>query len=35
MKMRAQGFIVYSLIVAVWAMRAEEKLPVLMLKGGQ
>ncbi|MGB7749479.1 MAG: thioredoxin family protein [Verrucomicrobiia bacterium] len=27
--MRAQGFIVFSLIAAVWAVRAEEKLPVL------
>jgi len=28
--MRAQGFIVFSLIAAVWAARADEKLPVLM-----
>jgi thioredoxin-related protein len=27
--MRAQGFIAFSLIVAVWAARASEKLPVL------
>jgi hypothetical protein len=27
--MRAQGFIVFSLIAAVWAARADEKLPVL------
>ena len=27
--MRAKGFIVFSLIVAVWAARADEKLPVL------
>ena len=27
--MRAQGFIVFSLIAAVWAVRADEKLPVL------
>ena len=27
--MRAQGFIAFSLIVAVWAVRANEKLPVL------
>jgi len=29
MNMRAQGFIAFSLIVAVWAARANEKLPVL------
>src|ERR1035437_4775178 len=27
--MRAKGFIVFSLIAAVWAARADEKLPVL------
>ena len=27
--MRARGFIVFSLIAAVWAVRADEKLPVL------
>jgi hypothetical protein len=27
--MRAQGFIAFSLIVAVWVARAGEKLPVL------
>lgn len=27
--MRAKGFIVFSLIVAVWAARADEKLPIL------
>ena len=29
MNMRAEGFIAFSLIVAVWVARAGEKLPVL------